>query len=247
MKPKHFNPLSASIGDVVPYELKARKLWLLWREEPDEDKDKPKKVPYWANGRKRSGKQGSPADVANLVTFDEVLAAYNAASDYYAGIGVALLPGMGIGALDLDDCIDASGKPVSDVDVRRILKACKDCYTERSPSGLGLRVFGSTGGFRQIADKGFEAYSQGRFMTVTGEVLMNDGAWASVDGGVAAMRSVVQPEGVRTRGPVKNVDGKGVNLSTHAPDPETPENVERVRDALTLIVCAVSVPLRFSA
>lgn len=116
MKRDYFNAPSARISNVVPSELKAKKLWLLWREELDESKEKPKKVAYWANGRKRYGKQGRPEDVANLVTFDEAVAAYNAAPCRYAGIGVALLQGMGIGALDLDNCIDASGKPVNDLD-----------------------------------------------------------------------------------------------------------------------------------
>lgn len=232
MKRHYFNPPSARIGDVVPAKLKTQAIWLLWREEPDEGKEKPKKVAYWVNGRKRFGKLGRPEDVANLVTFDEALATYSAAPHRYAGIGVALLSGMGIGALDLDNCIDAGGKPVSDLNVQRILRACKDCYIERSPSGLGLRVIGSTDGFRQITGTGFEAYSQGRFVTVTGEVLMNAGAWVSIDAGVAAMSLAVPAKVGRSRAPVQNAGAKGVNLSTHGPDPETPENVERVRDAL---------------
>lgn len=235
MKRDYFNPPSARIGDVVPSELKGQPIWLLWREEPDEGKEKPKKVAYWANGRKRYGKLGRPEDVANLVTFDEAVAAYNAAQRRYAGIGIVLLPGMGIGALDLDNCIDASCKPVSDLNVQRILRACKGCYIERSPSGLGLRVFGSTGEFPPITATGFEAYSQGRFMTVTGEVLMNAGAWEPIDAGVAAMRLAVQTKGDGSGTPAKNAGAKGVNLSTHAPDPETPENVERVRDALAVL------------
>jgi P4 family phage/plasmid primase-like protien len=234
MKRDYFNPPLARIGEVVPTELKDQQIWLLWKAVKKAGKPKPDKVPYYANGAVRSGSLGKPEDVANLVTFGEAVAAYNAAPRRYAGIGVALLSGMDIGALDLDDCIDASGKPVSDLDVRRILRACKDCYIERSPSGLGLRVIGSTEGFSQIADKGtgFEAYSKGRFMTVTGEMVRNAGAWESIDAGVAAMRLAVQAKGGGSGTPGKKVRAKGVNLSTHAPDPETPENVERVRGAL---------------
>lgn len=235
MKRHYFNPPSACIGEVVPAELKEQSIWLLWREEADEGKDKPKKVAYWANGRKRFGEQGRPEDVANLVTFDKALAAYNAAPHRYAGIGVALLCGMGIGALDLDNCIDAGGKPVRDLDVRRILRACNDCYIERSPSGRGLRVLGSTEEFPQITATGLEGYSEGRFVTVTGEVLMNAGAWESIDAGVAAMGLAVQAKGGRSGIPAKNAGATGVNLSTHGPDPETPENVERVRDALAVL------------
>ena len=141
MKPEYYNPPTACMGDVVPAELKRLPIWLLWKAVKKTGKVKPDKVAYYASGAVRSGTQGTPEDVANLVTFDEALAAYNGAKRRYAGIGIALLSGMGIGALDLDNCIDASGKPVSDLNVQRILKACKDCYIERSPSGLGLRVF----------------------------------------------------------------------------------------------------------
>lgn len=237
MKRDYFNPPSACMGDVVPYELKAQKLWLLWKAVIKADKPKPDKVPYYANGAVRSGSLGNPEDVANLVTFDEALAAYNAAPQHYAGMGIALLSSTGIGALDLDNCIDASGKLINDLDVRRIMKACKDCYIERSPSGRGLRVIGSTSGFAQIADKGtgFEAYAQGRFVTVTGEVLMNAGAWESVDAGVAAMRLAVQAKGGLSGAPVKNAGAKAVNFGAYGPDPETPANVERVRGALAVL------------
>jgi len=147
MKSDYFNPPTARIGEVVPTELKGQPIWLLWREEPDAGKDKPKKVPYWANGRRRRGSMGAPEDVANLVTFGEALAAYNAALRRYAGIGIALLSDMGIGALDLDDCIDANGNPISDLDVQRVLKACKDCYIERSPSGARPQGVWADGGF----------------------------------------------------------------------------------------------------
>lgn len=236
MTPHHFDPPTACIADVVPTELKGQPIWLLWKAVQKEGKAKPDKVAYYASGAVRSGTQGAPEDVANLVTFDGALAAYNAAPDRYAGIGIALLPGMGIGALDLDDCVDASGRLAGDLDVRRILKACADCYIERSPSGQGLRVFGSTEGFHQIAATGFEAYSKGRFMTVTGDELYNAGTWASIDKGVSEMRRVVQTQGVsKSPAPAKNGGSPRLNIATYAPDPETPENVERVRGALAVL------------
>ena len=235
MKQQYFNPSSPRIGEVVPAELKGQPIWLLWRAVERDKQKKPDKVPYYANGAPRRRPLGSPKDLANLVTFNEALAAYNAAPRRYAGIGIALLPGMGIGALDLDDCIDASGKPISDLEVQRILKACKYCYIERSPSGLGLRVIGSTDEFPEIKAPGIEAYSKARFVTVTGEVLMNAGAWESIDAGVAAMRLAVQAKGDRSEAHAKNRSGNGVNLGCHAPDPETPENVQRVRGALAVL------------
>ena len=235
MRNSQFNPPSPDLGDVVPVELKKQPIWLLWKAVKKQGKTKLDKVPYYANGAVRSGSLGSPEDVTCLVTFDEAVAAYNASAGRYAGIGVALLSELGIGALDLDDCVDTQGRPSDDWDIRRILKACASCYIERSPSGQGLRVFGSTEECPQIATTGFEAYSQGRFMTVTGDVLENAGAWETVDGGVAAMRLAIQAKGGRSRVPVKNAGGKGLNLSTYVPDPETTENVERVRDALAAL------------
>lgn len=232
---KYFNPPAAGIGAVVPVELKELKLWLLWREEPDEGKDKPKKVAYWANGRKRFGKQGRPEDVGNLVTFDAALAAYSAEQHRYSGIGIALLSDMGVGAIDLDDCIDETGEPVSDIDVQSILQECEDCYIERSPSGGGLRVLGTTEGFRQIAAAGFEAYAQGRFVTVTGDVVQNACAWASVDAAVAVMARVVQAKGGQSGAPNKKTGVNRINLSTYEPEPETPESVERVCGALSVL------------
>jgi len=39
--------------------------WLLWKSEEQENA-KPKKIPYYANGKKRNGKLDSPEDLARL-------------------------------------------------------------------------------------------------------------------------------------------------------------------------------------
>jgi putative DNA primase/helicase len=155
-----YSPPDSNLESVIPNEMKALSVWLLWKAVPKDGKPKPDKVAYWANGEVRRGKQGSAKDIGNLAPFERALAAYAATPGLYAGIGVALLPGMSIGALDLDDCIDLNGGLNADLGVRRILKAAIGCYIERSPSGRGIRVFGSTDGFKQITVRGFEAYAQ---------------------------------------------------------------------------------------
>jgi len=46
---------------MVPEELKSRTQWLVWRYESHPGDKKPRKVPYYANGSRRSGKQGDEA------------------------------------------------------------------------------------------------------------------------------------------------------------------------------------------
>lgn len=243
MNARHFSPPMPDLGSIIPDKLKDLPIWLLWKAQPN-GKLKPKKVAYWASGKIRRGKQGGDEDIANLVSFDRAWGVYNAAPDRYAGVGVALLTGMNVGALDLDDCIKADGSLIEDLSVRRIIKAvsASGCYIEKSPSASGLRVFGSTEGFPQIAASGLEAYSQGRFMTVTGDVVKNSNAWESIDGGVRVMQALIQKTKDDKVGlpPVQakaHLQGKArIELGkSYDALPESPENVERVRKALASI------------
>jgi putative DNA primase/helicase len=235
-----YSPPASNLVSVLPNEMKALSVWLLWKAVAKGGKPKPDKVAYWANGDVRSGKQGSAKDIANLAPFERALAVYSATPGIYAGIGVALLPDLGVGALDLDDCLDANGQLKADLGVRRILKAAEGCYIERSPSGRGIRVFGTTDGFKQIAVRGFEAYAQGRFMTVTGDCVVNAGAWVSVDRGVAAMQHLVA---AKPAAPLQPKASKKSSLpSESVPNPETTASVGRVRSALKVIDADVSYP-----
>lgn len=77
-------------------------------------------------------------------------------------MGFAL--GGGIGCIDLDHCL-AGGRLTSFA--AEVLAACPATYVEVSPSGSGLHIFGlipEGPGFKRA---GIEAYSVGRYMTVT--------------------------------------------------------------------------------
>ena len=240
MNVTYFAPPSPNLETTIPSTLKEMPIWLLWKAEPIKGKDKPAKVAYWVNGQKRIGKQGNPDDLAKLGTFDQIWGAYKLARKRYAGVGIALLPTQHIGALDLDNCIDDGHLETSQT-MKRVLNAIDGCYLERSPSNNGLRVFGATEGFQQIATSGYEAYSQGRFMTVTGHVLRNSGAWASIDNAVAVMRSEVDAlkGGNYTLEKTSNKPTGSVCLSVnYPPDPETEDNIERVRSAAKHVMCA---------
>ena len=59
------------INNMFPVELTSRKQWLLWSFEQYEGDKKPRKIPYYINGKKRQGTQGSPEDLKNLATYEQ--------------------------------------------------------------------------------------------------------------------------------------------------------------------------------
>ncbi len=141
--------------------------WLCWRLEQMADEKKPRKVPYYANGEKRYGKQGTERDRAQLVTFDEAVAAVRRLGA--SGVGLALLPGLGVTALDFDHCVKDG---VVDQEVEDMLIGT---YAELSPSGTGVRAFvlGDFGNRKSHATPdqfGFETFSTKGFVTFTGRV-----------------------------------------------------------------------------
>lgn len=101
--------------------------WLCWRLEQMAGEKKPRKIPYYANGKKRYGKQGDERDRAQLVTFEDAKKA--AILLKASGVGLALLPDFGITALDFDHCVKDG---VVNKDVEGMLIGT---YAELSPSG----------------------------------------------------------------------------------------------------------------
>lgn len=164
----------------APAELRGLPAWIMWRLERYPGEDKPRKVPYWTNGQKRHGHQGSPEDRARLVTFDAAKAA--AARSGYDGVGFCPLPDWGITALDFDRCIDEMGRiPAEIVDI------VSNTYAEYSPSGTGIRAFvkGQLGNHKSRngagADWGVETFASSGFVTFTGHPLMSTEALALHD------------------------------------------------------------------
>ena len=130
----------------LPRELTSRRRWV--RHD--------RKVPITPDGR-----AASSTDPSTWSTHSE--AVRSKAGD---GLGFAL--GDGIACLDLDDCLDSRGRP--NELAREVLARVPGAYVEISPSGRGLHIWGvapEQPGRRQIA---YEAYSTGRYITVTGRV-----------------------------------------------------------------------------
>ena len=153
----------------VPAPLRELPLFLAWRYEARyADDPKPLKVPYYALGNKRVGKQGSPEDRGKLVPFH--VAREQAAKRGMDGIGMALLEGYDICALDFDNCVKDG---VVDPDVQALIKGT---YAELSPSGNGIRALlrGNLGNRKSKTSPtqyGAETFSTSGFVTLTGRKL----------------------------------------------------------------------------
>ena len=151
-----------------PDELRSLPGWLMWRFEQVPGEAKPRKVPYYAGGRKRSGTQGSPEDVAHLVTFEAAVSA--AARKGFDGVGIATLPQNNVTIIDFDRAI-VKGELLAEVD-----RACIGSYAEFSPSGEGVHlvVKGSWPNKKNHGDKadpsayGVETFHSKGFVTWTG-------------------------------------------------------------------------------
>lgn len=155
----------------APEPLRDLPLWCVWAYEQYEGEPKPRKIPQYSLGGRRSGKQGTPEDLAKLTTFS--VARDAAARRGLDGVGFALSKDAGVVALDFDHCIvDGKVDPT-------VLDLVSGTYAEKSPSGTGVRAF-FTGAPDVLGNKksrvdssGFatEVFSSTGFVTVTGCML----------------------------------------------------------------------------
>lgn len=150
----------------LPPEIKKLKAWVVWKLEQRFGEAKPRKVPYYIDGRRRQGEQGVAEDVAALTTFDRACLACERGG--YTGIGLALLPQWGVVAVDFDDV-------VVDGRIHPEVAALVECtYSELSPSGKGVRAFfmGSVPANRKdnTGSPQVEFFTSKGFVTVTGNV-----------------------------------------------------------------------------
>jgi hypothetical protein len=219
-----YSPVAENIADVLPTEIIMLKRWLLWKAEAQSGK-KPRKVPYYIDGSRRSGPLGSEKDLSLLATFSDVLREYQKHPNQYTGIGLALIESDGVGAVDMDQCVvkrrlDKNNLPAVKA-LKLVMKA--GCYIEYSPSGSGVRVVGYTAGFDTITSP-VEAYCKKRFVTFTGQAIKNERSWKSIDHVVAGLERK-STQRLQSANPSKKCKKT----------PETEENVKRVGFALNKI------------
>ncbi len=142
-------------------------IWLMWKLEPGRTTaDKPRKVPYYSNGARRSGVQGRLEDRQQLVTFEAARAA--AAKRGMSGIGHACMD-SDFTVIDFDRC-------VTDGQLNPVVEALTmGTYAEYSPSGTGIHLYvkGDLRGTNEkspaTADQfGIELFSTKGYVTYTG-------------------------------------------------------------------------------
>lgn len=148
------------IPENIPDELKKLKQWTLWKYHKKEDGtfDKPNYQP-----------NGAYAVVDNpdtWSTFETVLTAYQK-DDSFDGIGFVVTKESGIVGMDLDNVAESPQK-------EKIFKEVEafQSYTEKSPSGNGIRIFVrgiQEGPNRHVGN--FETYDGSKFLSVTGHVI----------------------------------------------------------------------------
>jgi hypothetical protein len=161
-------PLFPPLIDVrVPQELRAIPAWILWRYQQFDGEKKPRKMPYWANGNRRYGDQGSPLDRDNLTSFD--VAREAAIRGGFDGVGFAPLEDFGYTFLDFDNCVDDEGRIPPE-----IMAIVGRTYAEYSPSGKGVRAVlkGDLGNRKSHGEPyGVETFSSRGYVTFTGYIL----------------------------------------------------------------------------
>jgi hypothetical protein len=158
--------------DDIPPELAARSQWMVWRYQPNPKKPGGKllKVPYWANGKLRTGTQGDKTDRARLATLETAMATLQASQSMgrpFTGIGFAFLPDDGLIGIDIDKCIDGDTGEMAPMACELITECAS--YTERSPSGTGLHIIvsGHTVTFKSDVI-GLEVFCSSQFFTFSG-------------------------------------------------------------------------------
>lgn len=149
------------IFENMPGELKAQRIWTLWRGVPRTQRDgsiKITKPPL-----QPSGEDAKSNDPNTWSSFEEVKQAYEKGG--YDGIGI--MTTKPYVSYDQDDCVNADFE---------LSESAKDdlndlnSYCEFSPSGRGIRAFikGKKPG-SNCKRGNFEMYDHARFMTVTGQ------------------------------------------------------------------------------
>lgn len=184
-------PSLAHLAEVLPDPLLHQKRFLVWKEEPHpKNPGKRIKVPYYASGKRRSGPLGSDQDLAQLATLPEAFETASSPGEGYSGIGFALV-GEGIGAFDLDHCLDEDGHLIeSHAGADLVVEAeVSGAYIEVSPSGRGLRIVGPSSITEAYSRDGLEYWGTGRFITLTGDVWANPKGYISIEG----FRARIQP------------------------------------------------------
>lgn len=164
----------------IPYELKNTPQWVNFVLQKKTDKQGIVKITKPPINPKNNHKADPTKDfnfstfseaIKNLPNLNKVKSIPNLIKDKHTGggIGFCLTKNDGFTAIDVDHCIK-NGKLSEQAE--HIVQLFSS-YTEISPSGEGLRIFikGSLPKDSKKKNGNFEAYSEQRYVTVTGRLL----------------------------------------------------------------------------
>lgn len=148
----------------VPEEMKSKPNWIIVRTKMNEEKGRLDKFLI-------SPVTGKFAESDNPETWTDFdTACRYAGENGGVALGFALDGKDGIACIDLDGCVDKDGNytPLAN----DLLSKCGKTYIERSVSGNGLHIFGTTNGMdvRTFSKDGdFEFYQNTHFIAMTGD------------------------------------------------------------------------------
>ena len=144
----------------IPRELQTYQSWVVWRYE--RRSGKLTKVPHVAGEDRRA----STTDLRTWRSFAETLEAYERGG--FDGIGFVFSSGDPFCGIDLDGCRDPERGEIQPW-AQKIIDAAGG-YAEASPSGTGVHII--VKGRAPNGRRGpVECYSEGRFFTMTGQVI----------------------------------------------------------------------------
>jgi RecA-family ATPase len=154
----------------LPEKILQAKRYVLWRSVMIENSGKPRKIPCYCDGSPRFGHLDTPEDIAKLATLEQAIEAFNLCVYVKpcTGLGFAMGPdgsGFYFQGIDLDDI---AAHPALEFIGEKLFTYC-----ERSPSKKGCHYIGFGRAFRSLGANGtgIEAYSAGRYFTLTGDAL----------------------------------------------------------------------------
>ncbi len=141
----------------IPDELKSRPQWVVWKAVGE----KADKVPFSV----RTGRRASSTDLMTWSTFEEALEVYE--DGEYAGLGFVFSSADPYTGIDLDNCVNESGK-IAGWALEIVHHF--DSYTELSCTASGLHII-VRGDVPNRRKGDLESYSSKRFFTVTGHIV----------------------------------------------------------------------------
>jgi len=159
-----YTPLSTQVAE-PPQFLQEKKIWVCWRYEQVEGKDKPTKVPYIAQISRAEVKAKSN-DASTWRNYDDAKKLYERSASEgwkrpYSGIGIMCDSSFTV--LDYDHCVVDGA--ISEQVLYRIQAI--DSYAELSPSATGVHQIALGTIPNAVKKSDIEMYCTGRFLTWT--------------------------------------------------------------------------------